>query len=223
MNVLITGSSRGLGRALALEFAAAGYGVVIHGRDNEALANTAQAVALRGTLLEVVEGDVLFSRERIISAAKRIQVDVFVNNAAIYARGSFLEMETAEILDIIATDLTAPILLTHEIGEIMATRGSGIIVNINSTAGRIPNDMEVVYCAVKHGLAGFARSFHCEATRAGVRILDIYIGAMDTAMSEGRDRPKLIRTDEVATVIVSACANYESLQVRELVIGRLIY
>jgi short-subunit dehydrogenase len=159
----------------------------------------------------------------LIEAAHEWRVDVFVNNAGVYSRGPFAGLSAEDVRDVVAVNLVAPMLLTLGIFPFMAARGSGLIININSVAGRIPNGAEAVYCAAKHGLAGFARSFQDEAIRAGVRILTVYLGAMDTAMTGRQDSSKLIRSDEAAAAIVSACANYESLQVRELVIGRLIY
>lgn len=225
MSVLVTGSSRGLGRALALVFAACGHDVIIHGRDRAALEEVDALIRVQARKCRIVEGDLREGRTRfdLIEAAHSWRVDVLVNNAGVYSHGPFMNLSAVDVQDVVTVNLIAPMLLILGIFPFMTASGRGTIVNISSTAGRIPNDMEAVYCASKHGLAGFTRSFQNEAIRAGVRILTVYLGAMDTAMTGHRDRSKLIRVDEAAAAIVEACTDYMSLQIREIYIGRKIY
>lgn len=224
MTVLVTGSSRGLGKALALAFAAAGYDIILSGRDERALAITEALIRAYGRDCETIIGDIRIPavRESMMLAAKRQGVDILVNNAGVYARGAFGDMLPGDVQDIIAVNFTVPILLTLAIYPIMAAKGHGLIVNINSIAGKVPNTAEAVYCASKRGLAGFARSFQAEAIRSGVRVMSIYLGAMDTGMTGRADRESLIQPDEAATAIVTACRDYRTMRVMELDLSRAL-
>ncbi len=88
-------------------------------------------------------------------------------------------------------------------------------------AATTANELEAAYCASKHGLRGFSRSFWYEASRNGVRMMSISLGAMRTSMTAYReDYEQLIDPYEVAIKIFNACKEYDSLNVEELSIRR---
>lgn len=223
MTVLITGSSRGLGKSLALTFARNNYNVIIHGRDRKRLEEVEQGVKEWNVECDVIHGHLSENRtiEKLAEMAQEKRIEVFINNAGVYFRKDILEARDVEIREMIETNLIAPILLTKRLFKILSWKLEGTIININSVAGKESNPMESVYCASKHGLRGFVNSLQKQSK---VRILDVYLGAMKTDMTSGReDFNDLIKPDEAAEVIFTLCENYKSLKIKEVTLGRKNY
>lgn len=221
---LITGSSKGLGRSLAIMFAHNKYNVIIHGRDEPALAEVEELVLGNNVNCDAILGD-LSSQKTLDSlwemAADR-ELDVLINNAAIHAHLPFGEMSEKEMRRIIEVNLIVPVQLTMKIYPLMRAKKSGIIININSMAATVANELEAAYVASKHGLRGFARSLRYEATRHGVRVVSVYLGAMQTGMTSYRtDWERLIAPEEVAVVIANICKDYKSLTIDEIDLRRI--
>lgn len=220
---LITGSSKGLGEALALNFVGNGYNVIIHGRDKSRIWKLASKIKQSSIHYYIIIGDLrktttIDNLERII---KEDNVDILINNAGIYLNEQFQDMSTSEIKEIIEVNLIAPILLTRRIYPIFKTKKSGLIININSMAGKIPNEMETVYCASKYGLRGFSQSFQEEADKDNVRIISVYLGAMQTEMTKDRkDYDKLMRPEDVADMIFNLTRDYQTSRITEVYISR---
>ena len=224
--VLITGSSKGLGEALSLTFARNKYNVILHGRDATRLEKIKNQVLNEGVMCDVVTGNLLLddTLAKLAELSNSRDLDILINNAAVYARKPFDKTSADEIRNIISVNLVAPILLTRSIFPIFERKKEGLILNINSFAGKNPSDGESAYCASKHGLRGFAGSLQFDANRAGVRVVDIYIGAMNTGMIEGRkDLDKCIMPSEAAAFIFHVSAEYKSMRISEIDLLRRIY
>lgn len=224
--VLITGSSKGLGASLALVFARNRYDVILHGRDKDRLATMEAGVLVRGQFCDVVRGDI--TSEKTINQLYRVgakrDVNILINNAGIYSGKPFQEMGYIEARDVLDVNLNAPIQLIKKFFPFFLKKKSGLIININSMAGKIPNELEAAYCASKFGLRGFMDSLQNEANRNGVRIINVYPGAMRTPMTEDRpDQPKLIATSEAADLIFRISREYESLRITEIHLSRRRY
>lgn len=225
-SVLVTGSSRGLGRSLALAFAKSGHAVILHGRDEAALAAARAEVLNGGAECDVVRGDLTAAEtiDRLYEAAQRRDLDILINNAGVYVNQPFQAMPPETLRTVIETNLVAPILLTRRMLPLFQKKKSGIVVNINSVAGKNGSDGESAYSASKHGLRGFARSIQLEANRDGIRVLEVYLGTMNTRMVEGRRDPaQCIRTDEAAELICSLCRDHASLRIDEIDLSRRIH
>lgn len=221
--VLITGSSKGLGRSLAFNFAANKFNIILHGRDQPAMAEVADEILKKGVVCDAVLGDLSSEKtiDNLYEVAKKRDLNVLINNAAMYAHKPFSEMTAKELKRIIEVNLIAPALLIMRIYPIMKTKKSGTIINISSVAATVGNELEAAYCASKHGLRGFSRSFWYEASRNGIRMMSISLGAMRTSMTAYReDHAQLIDPYEVAIKIFNACKEYESLNVEELSLRR---
>lgn len=221
--VLITGSSKGLGKSLAINFAANKFNIILHGRDQPAMAEVADEVLKKGVVCDAILGDLSSQKtiDNLYEVAVKRDLDILINNAAMYIHKPFGEMSAKELRRIIEVNLIAPALLTMKIYPIMKIQRSGTIINISSMAATVANELEAAYCASKHGLRGFARSFRYEATRHGVRMISISSGAMRTSMTAYReDHAHLIDPYEVAVKIFNACKEYASLNVEELSLRR---
>lgn len=223
---LVTGSSRGFGRQLASRFSAEGFAVIVHGTDLDRLRAVAETIRGRGGECEVVAGDLTEddTLDRLAEAALRRGLDVLVNNAAVYANEPFDQVTDERFRRMIAINLMAPVLLMRRIWPLFRRQQAGLIVNINSMAGKAGGAGESAYCASKHGLRGFARSLQFDATREHVRVVDVFLGAMNTEMVAGRRDPeKCIQIDEAADLVCRLCKDYPSMRIEEVHLSRRRY
>jgi len=230
---LITGSSKGLGARLALVFARNGYNIILHGRDEKKLKAIEQEIFKQdywiikdGIDCEVVKGDLRSTNTlaNLYAIAKKTNLDILINNAGIYEKKHFQDMDFDDFLRILTVNLIVPIQLIKRIYPIFLEKKSGLIININSLAGKNPNEMEAAYCASKYGLRGFMDSFQIEANRNNVKIINVYLGAMQTTITEEReDKSKLIQPEEAANAIFRMCKDYKSLRITEVNLMRRIY
>lgn len=223
---LITGSSKGLGKELALEFSRNEYDTIINGRDKSALREVLEGARKNGIEAYSVAGDI--TKEETINAlieeARARNIEVLVNNAGMYIKKPLTEMTMDDLKAVMEVNFFAVARLTQKILPIFLRRGEGIIVNMNSVAGEQGSLGESAYSASKHALRGFFDSLRYEVTTRGVRILDVYLGAMQTQMTKGRDTYSLLMNPrEVAEMIVKNCKIYKSKSVGEIHIGRINY
>ncbi|MBU2177721.1 MAG: SDR family oxidoreductase [Gammaproteobacteria bacterium] len=228
MTALVTGSSKGLGRSIALAFARGGYNLIIHGRNKERLAAVQNEVVLGcGMACDMVIGSITLPETitRLTNLAARRNLDVLVNNAATYIKKAIEQTTADEIRAMININLTAPILLTQAIFPIFTAKQKGTIININSLAAKEAAEGQSIYCATKCGLRGFSKGLQFDATRTGVRVIDVYPGAMKTDMTKERGWSNLfIEPDEVAAAILALCSvSYKTLRIKEIEIGRKNY
>ncbi|MBS3172172.1 SDR family oxidoreductase [Candidatus Woesearchaeota archaeon] len=225
-SVLITGSTNGLGRELALSFADQNYTVLIHGRNPDKLNELFCEIKSRGVECFPYVCDLL-KRESLaglVEIAVANNVGVLVNNAGVYLNKPLSETTSSELDEIMQVNFYVPFFLTRGLLSHFGRNGSGLIVNINSLAGKQGSQNETAYSASKHALRGFSDSLRYEVIRKGVRIIDLYFGAMATQMTKGRKDPsECIQPKEAAKVITSLCENYETLSINEVNIGRRIY
>ncbi len=223
--VLITGSSRGLGESLARTFAEHGYNVILHGRDREKLNAVRRSILKNDVDCSVVVGDIAEKStiNRLTLYAKKLDIDILINNAAIFTNKLLEAITEDEIKKIIAVNLVAPIVLTKSVYGFFREKGKGQIININSVAGKTFNMDESVYSATKHGLKGFMTAFQFEAIKHNVAVVNVYPGAIDTEMIRRNNIQKLIKANEAAELIYSISQNYSSVRIGEIDILRKRY
>jgi short-subunit dehydrogenase len=151
-------------------------------------------------------------------------LDILINNAAAYLAKSIDSLLESEILELIDLDLVSPILLTARVWPVFKSNGGGFVININSLAGKDGGKNETIYCATKHGLAGFSKALQFDGTRDNVRVLDVYLGAMQTPMTVGRDNQnKFIHPYEVASTVLALCMDLKSIRMNEITLTRRTY
>lgn len=220
---LITGARRGLGSALYHTFHDHGWYCIVNCRATDSCENMTEMLS-DTTYHEC--GDLkdpwIINRLGQIAASKGVKV--LINNAGIYRANNIGDMSVDELRAVHETNLIAPMLLTKAVWPTLRETG-GIVVNINSLAGKNGGRRELAYCASKYGLAGFSSSLQYDATSDNVRVLDVFLGAMDTDMMSGRteESDKLIDTMEVARVIYDLCRDYPSMRITEVTIARRRY
>lgn len=218
---LVTGASRGIGRAIAVELAAAGHYVVInyHSREDAAL-ETLSLVRAAGSDGEIVRFDVA-DGPTAASALEEIlnrlgHVDILVNNAGVTADGLFLMMTEEDWDRVLDTTLKGFYYLTRGLISSMVSRKRGAVVSIASVAALVPNRGQVNYSGAKAGLIGASRSLAAEVARLGVRVNVVAPGLIDTEMIEKapvREIKAMIpmgrvgRPEEVAKVVRFLCSD----------------
>ena len=185
---IVTGASRGIGRAIALALASQGAKVVASARNAEALAElTAEIKSQGGDALSVV-GDVAVEDDanNLVKQAVEAygQVDVFVNNAGITRDGLLLRMKNADWDAVLDTNLKGAFLCTRAVAKVMSKQRSGRIINISSVVGEMGNAGQANYCASKAGLLGLTKSVARELARRNVTVNAITPGFITTEMTE---------------------------------------
>lgn len=224
--VLITGSSKGLGAALAEHFSKYDCNIILHGRNYDDIVNIKNIVEENGSIAHVIIGDL--QDESIISelseCAIENNIDVLINNAGLYLNKTFSEMSMSEFKKIINVNLIATVSITHKIFDWFKKNKMGTIINVNSLAGKQGSDGELAYCASKFGLRGFSESLQFDATRHGIRVVDVYLGAMKTGMTGERiDQELFIEPSDAARVIFNASKGAPTLRINEISLNRIRY
>jgi 3-oxoacyl-[acyl-carrier protein] reductase len=224
--VLVTGSSRGLGKSIAILFASKKYNVILNGRNKDDLGKVRNIIKKYKVKCDIVRGDVTKqgTLDKLYKISAKRNIDILINNAGIYTNKLFQEMFFGEFRKVIDVNLIAPIQLIHKLFPIFIKNKSGLIININSITVKNPNESESAYSTSKCGLQGFTKSFQIEANKYNLRVMDIYFGAMNTAMTKDRkDFGNFIDTVDAAKLIYQLCKNYKSLRIKEVEICRRIY
>jgi 3-oxoacyl-[acyl-carrier protein] reductase len=186
---LVTGGSRGLGRAIALAFARQGADVAVNYRGN---ANAAQAAVTEITTLGrravAIQGDTSAGREAceaIVKAALDAlgSVDILVNNAGITRDNLLMRMDADEWDDVISTNLGGPFWMTRAIARPMLKARRGRIINMSSAAGRMGNPGQANYAAAKAGLIGLTKTTARELASRGITCNAIAPGLIETDLT----------------------------------------
>lgn len=185
---LITGSSRGLGRSLALALARAGARVVVHGRDADAVeATRLEAEQLSGRPAHAVVFDVTDAaavEQAITGLLETVGVpDILVNNAGVQRRAPFTEFSVSDWDDIVAANLSGVFYVARFVAPGMVERGSGKIVNIASVQSHLARQTIAPYSATKGGVAQLTKGMAADLARHNVQVNALSPGYFATEMN----------------------------------------
>ena len=185
---LVTGSAKGIGRAILLALAREGYAVAVHYRTSEALAEaTRQEAEALGVKAIKVRAD-LTREEEVDRLVEEVRyhlggVGVLVNNVGDYLYKPIEEVSLEEWRWILDTNLTATFLLTQRVLPLMVAQGFGRIVNIGSVSGLSGNSGQANYAAAKAGLVGFTKTIAKEMGAKGITANVVAPGFIETDMT----------------------------------------
>lgn len=188
--VLVTGSSRGIGRAIALAFAKNGYHVFLN--CNHSVIDLervrAEIESIPGASCDLAIGDV-GNPDAVAEMFKKIHkhcngLDVLVNNAGISYIGLMSEMSTKDWNRILQTNLSSAFYCSHEAVPKMVSKKGGKIINISSMWGTAGASCEVAYSASKAGLHGFTKALAKELAPSNIQVNALACGAIETTMNK---------------------------------------
>ena len=181
--VLITGGSRGIGRAMVELFASNGYSVAFTYKNSENqaknLAESTGALAIRAD--SAVEADVKRTVYTVIDAFGKI--DCLINNAGISSFSLFTDLSLEQWNEMLSVNLTGAFLYSKEVIPGMVSRKQGRIINISSMWGIVGSSCEVHYSTVKAGLIGMTKALAKELGPSGITVNAIAPGMIDTEMN----------------------------------------
>jgi 3-oxoacyl-[acyl-carrier protein] reductase len=219
---LVTGASRGLGKAIALALAAEGASIAAVARSEEALKETLEAIRATGGVAEPYALDI--ADEAAVDAAvekiaARFQhVDILVNNAGVTRDGLLMRMKSEDWDAVIDTNLKGAFHLTKPVGRLMVKQRAGRIINISSVIGLMGNAGQANYAASKAGLIGFSKSVAREFASRNITCNVVCPGFIETDMTRGLGddlRKKLLeriplqrlgQPDDVAGAVAFLCS-----------------
>jgi gluconate 5-dehydrogenase len=185
---LVTGSSRGLGRAIAEGLAAAGASVVLNGVDPRRLSTAAEEMRAKGHVVREASFDV--TNEAAVGAAferldeQGVAIDILVNNAGIQLRKPMVELRTEEWQKVIDTNLTSAFVVGREAAKRMIAHGAGKIINIGSLTSELARTTVAPYTVSKGGIKLLTRAMAAEWGEKGIQANAIGPGYMLTDMNE---------------------------------------
>ncbi len=198
---IITGSSRGIGKAAALALAAEGASVVVnYARSSAAADEVVAEITNAGGSAIAIQADV--SQEDQVDALIKAtkdkfgRIDVLVNNAGITRDTLLLRMKPADWQAVIDLNLTGVFLCTRAVAKIMLKQRSGRIINISSVAGLMGNPGQANYSAAKAGVIGFTKTVAKEMAPRGVTVNAVAPGFIETDMTN-----ELSNTEEILKFI----------------------
>ena len=215
--VLLTGASRGLGEALAVELGRAGARLALVAREERALSRVVRAVREAGGEAHAVPGDVssadAAARIAGVSTALLGPIEVVIHNASSLGPvplRPLAETSDAAFEEALATNLTGPFRLSRALVGPMALRGGGLVVQVSSDAATTPYPGWGAYGASKAALEQLGRIWDAELASSGVRFVNVDPGEMDTRMHRDAvpdaDPATLARPEQVARRLVQTLA-----------------
>ncbi len=224
--VWITGAGSGIGRALALEFAAKGERVVLSGRTEPQLRSLQSAIREKNGRADVVLCDVR-RNETVEEACRKIVEsigvpDILVNNAGITVFKEFLSTTIDEFDDILQTNLRGSFLVTKSVLPHMVAHTNGLIINVVSFAAKTTYAESSVYAASKAGVAALMEGLRAEVRGKGIKILNVFPGAVLTPIwhpkVQAKYGNKMMTPEDVAKMIVEISRQPASMMVEEIVL-----
>jgi short-subunit dehydrogenase len=189
MRVLVTGATGGIGSAIAEALLVKGASVLLTGRDTAALAELARRFSGVGGRARFAAADLLqpHDRERLCADAAAAGVgagiNVLINNAGVGRFGLFESVEDADIAQLLAINVAAPLQLTRALLPVLRRQPAAAIVNIGSVLGTIGYPGQAIYSATKFALRGFSEALRRELADTSVRVLYVAPRSTRTALN----------------------------------------
>ena len=210
---IVTGGSRGIGRAVAAALLADGASVVLTGTDDARLNEARDALSASGSGLtdRVMVSRTDVRREREVDALMTAAVsrfggvDILINNAGIGDFAEVAAMTSDQWHRVIDTNLTGVFYCSHAAIPHLKARGGGWIINVSSLAGKNPFVGGAAYCASKAGLNAFAEALMLEVRHEGIRVSTVMPGSVRTGFSRGGDAASMdwkLAPEDVAEIVL---------------------
>jgi NAD(P)-dependent dehydrogenase (short-subunit alcohol dehydrogenase family) len=223
---LITGASRGIGRAIAQQLAAKDAELLLHGRDTVALAQTRNAVEPHCAKVMLLVHDLATPRgiSDLIAEVGNGRIDLLVNNAGVAVVKPFTEITPIEWEQTVGVNITAPFMLTQHVAPRMPPGSS--VVNILSIAAKTGFANWSAYCMSKFALEGLSQCVREELRDRKIRVINVYPAATDTNIWDHIEgdwpRGKMISPQEIATVVAYAVSRPADVTLENITLSALV-
>jgi 3-oxoacyl-[acyl-carrier protein] reductase len=227
---LITGASRGIGRAIALRLASEGYDLFLVAREAGHLDDVVSEIEAAGRRAVAFGADLaeLDAPERVSAAfaAAFDRLDVLVNNAGVAMSAQFGDYGAADWDRVMNVNARTPFFLTQSLLPLLRRAEPGFIINIASIVAKKGYESQSLYAASKHALLGFTKSLARETVNDGIRVHALLPGGVNTEMITGVrpdiDTSELINPNEVADVTAGLLKMRGNAVIDEIEIRRRI-
>ncbi|WP_328603485.1 SDR family oxidoreductase [Amycolatopsis sp. NBC_00345] len=208
ITALVTGASKGLGTAYALELARRGANLVLVARSSDALERLATRIReAHGVRVEVIAADLGDrtgpSRVAEELRARAIDVDLLLNNAGLGSVGPFLDRPFEQQALSVDVNITGLLALTHLLGQGMRARRRGGIINVASTAAFQPMPYQAGYAATKAFVLSFSEALAEELSGSGIRVMAAHPGPVDTGFFDGTTATMDPRTTDTPEAVAA--------------------
>jgi NADP-dependent 3-hydroxy acid dehydrogenase YdfG len=205
---LVTGASRGIGRAIAWRLARADCDVVLLARSSDALSELATEIKTAGREAMAIPTD-LRDADGVEQAVKRAltyfgRIDILVNNAGLWRYAPVQEQTLADWDEMFDVNVRGAFLVTRALLPAMLERGRGHIVNIVSVSGLIGEVEAAGYNATKWAMRGFSQSLFKEVRDKGIRVTVVNPGGVNNSESQDAEAAQLIQNEDVAELVYLA-------------------
>lgn len=196
---IVTGASSGIGLAVATQWAKRGGRVALVARTKKTLDEAKEAIGAAAEVFPLDVADIgLLSKLPALVIEKMGRLDVIVNNAGFNRRGPMVQFTAEELVQILQTNLTAPIVLTRAALPLMERGGS--IVQVASIAGMVPVPHEATYSASKAGIRAFSRALAYETAERDIHVGCVCPGPVDTGfLGDLNDVPDIVLSQPMVT------------------------
>ena len=197
---LVTGASRGIGRAIALALAPT-HDLILVARSADGLASVANEAGARGVAVRIITCDIADPAD-VATALADVSCDVLVNNAGVASMKPFLSLTPTEWHGMIDVNINALYHVTRAVLPGMVERQRGHVVTIGSTAGRNTFLGGTCYAGTKHFVMGFSESLMLEVRDAGVKVSVVMPGSVETELfPKGTDTSWMCTPDDIGTAV----------------------
>ncbi len=218
---IITGASKGIGRAIALTLSKEGVNIVLASRNPELLSMTQKDITESGGKAISIPTDVTSEnsvQNLIFETQKRFgRIDILINNAGVGVFSNVVDLKLEEYESMMNVNVKGVFLCSRAVLPGMMKQRRGEIINIASLAGKNSFAGGSVYSATKWGLIGFARSLMLEVREYNIRVVTISPGSVNTGFSsKERDEPQIIQPEDVAETVLFALTMPNRVNVSEI-------
>ena len=224
--VVVTGASKGIGKAIAAAFAAAGAKVVLAARTRETLEQVATDLTESGAEALAVPTDVtdVDAVQRLIEQALTAyqRVDILVNNAGVGSFGPVVDFAPDDWDTVLNSNLKAVYLCSKYALPPMLAQGSGQIINVLSIAAKVAFEASAAYCAAKAGALALTKVLASEVRQQNIRVTAVLPGSVHTPFWEGMpehpDFEQMLKPEHVAGTVLSVCQQPLGMVTEEIVV-----
>jgi 3-oxoacyl-[acyl-carrier protein] reductase len=221
---IVTGASKGIGKAIALKLAKVNYDVAIFGRDEKKIKRLKKSLLKIGSNTEFYIGDVA-DKEFVDKSVKNVlkkyrKIDVLINNAGVAHFEKFVDSSLDNFQDQINTNVIGVYNFCKAAVRSMIKRNQGTIVNIVSQAGLVGFQYGTTYAATKHAVMGFSKSLLLELRKHNIRVIAICPGSVDTDMIADspihKEIKQSLKTEDISDIVFASISLPNRALVNEL-------